>query len=71
MPVLSTHSTSTRARVSMAFISWINVRFRARRTTLTASATLVSKNSPSGIMPMRAATVETTACRSPSSCTAY
>ncbi len=67
MPVLSTHSTSTRARVSMAFISWISVRFRASRTTLTARATLVSRNSPSGIMPIRAATVETTDCRRPSS----
>ena len=67
VPVLSTHSTSTRARVSMAFISWISVRFRASRTTLTARATLVSRNSPSGIMPMRAATVLTTDCRRPRS----
>ena len=67
VPVLSTHSTSTRARVSMAFISWISVRFRASRTTLTARATLVRRNSPSGIMPMRAATVDTTDCRSPRS----
>ena len=67
VPVLSTHSTSTRARVSMAFISWISVRFRASRTTLTARATEVSRNSPSGIMPMRAATMEITDCRSPRS----
>ena len=43
VPVLSTHSTSTRARVS------------------------VSRNSPSGIMPIRAATVLTTDCRRPRS----
>ena len=33
---------------------------------LTASATEVSRNSPSGIMPISAATVDTTDCRSPS-----
>ena len=55
----------------MALISWISVRFWARRTTLTASATEVSKNSPSGIMPIRAATVDTTDCRKPKSWAAY
>ena len=51
----------------MAFISWISVRFLARRTTLTARATEVSRNSPSGIMPINAATVLTTDCRRPKS----
>ena len=51
----------------MALISWIRVLFWASRTTLTARATLVSRKSPSGIMPIRAATVDTTDCRSPRS----
>ena len=64
VPVLSTHSTSTRARFSIQVMSWVKTRFRARRRTLTASATLVSRYSPSGIIPMRAATVAfTEACR--------
>ena len=64
VPVLSTQRTSTRARFSMQFMSWVRTRFRARRRTLTASATLVSRYRPSGIMPMRAATVALTdACR--------
>ena len=43
VPVLSTHSTSTRARVSMQFMSWARVFFWARRIMLTARATLVRR----------------------------
>ena len=61
VPVLSTQSTSTRASVSIPLSSWIRVCRLASRITPTASATLVSKYSPSGIIPTNAATVETTA----------
>ena len=57
VPVLSTHSTLTRASVSMHFISWINTFFCARRTEDTAIATLDNRYSPSGIIPMIAATI--------------
>ena len=57
VPVLSTQSTSTRARVSMLFMSWTRTRWRLSFWADTARATLVSRYSPSGIMPMRAATV--------------
>ena len=60
MPVLSRHSTSTRARSSIEYSDCTSVCRRARRTTPTASATLVKSTSPSGIMPIIAATVETT-----------
>ena len=43
VPVLSTHSTSTRASVSMHFISWSRTFFWASRTALTARATLASR----------------------------
>ena len=58
VPVLSTHSTSTRARVSMQFMSWTRTFCWASFMAETAMATLVSRYSPSGIMPMRAATVD-------------
>ncbi len=45
----------------MQFMSWASTLPRARRSMLTARATLVSRYSPSGIMPMRAATMEITA----------
>ena len=48
--------------LSLIHISWTRVLWRARRITLTASATLVSRYRPSGIMPRSAATVETTDC---------
>ena len=57
VPVLSTQRVSTRASVSMQFISRVSTLRRARRIMLTAKATLVSRYSPSGIMPMSAATV--------------
>ncbi len=60
VPVLSTQSTSTRARVSMQPISWTRVFFWASRTTPATSAMLVSRYRPSGIMPMREATVAMT-----------
>ena len=40
---------------------WPQLSILSGRMTLTASATLVSRNSPSGIMPSTAATAETTA----------
>lgn len=58
VPVLSTHSTSTRARVSMQFMSWTSTFCCASFMADTAMATLVSRYSPSGIMPMSAATVD-------------
>ena len=57
VPVLSTHSTSTRASVSMQFMSWTKTCCFASFMADTAMATLVSRYSPSGIIPMRAATV--------------
>jgi hypothetical protein len=63
VPVLSTHKTSTRASVSIEFMSWTRVFFWASRTTDTARATLVSRYSPSGIMPMREATTAGTASK--------
>ena len=61
VPVLSRHSTSTRARVSMPYSSCTSVLRLPSRTTPTASATLVSRISPSGIMPTMAATAPGTA----------
>lgn len=43
VPVLSTHSTSTRASVSMHFISWTRTFLEESRITLTASATLARR----------------------------
>ena len=63
VPVLSTQSTSTRASVSMHFILCTSTFCIARRMTLTANATLASRYSPSGIIPMTAATVEVTLSR--------
>ena len=63
VPVLSTHSTSTRASVSMQFISCVSTRRPARRIIPTASATLVSRYNPSGIIPISAATVLSTLLR--------
>ena len=63
VPVLSTQSTSTRANVSIHFILCTSTFCVARRMTLTANATLASRYSPSGIIPMTAATVEVTLSR--------
>ena len=57
MPVLSTHSTSTRASVSMQFMSWTSTRRLVSFMAEAATATLVSRYSPSGIIPTNAATV--------------
>ena len=57
VPVLSAHSTSTRASTSIAGSSCTRHRLLARRTTPTANATLVSSTSPSGTMPTSPATV--------------
>ena len=59
VPVLSMHSTSTRASPSTAGSSWTSTRRRASRTTPTANATLVSSTRPSGTI----ATVPATAPR--------
>ena len=61
VPVLSTQSVSTRASVSMQPMSWTSVRQLASRITLATSARLVSRYSPSGIMPTIEPTVEVTA----------
>ena len=71
VPVLSTHSTSTRARASMQFQSWTSTRFRLSFWVETARATLVSRYSPSGIMPVRAATVPSALSRRPRERTRY
>ena len=63
VPVLSRHSTSTRASTSMAASSWTSVRRRARRTTPAAKATLVSSTRPSGTMATMPPTAETSASR--------
>ena len=60
VPVLSTHSVSTRASVSMLFMSWSMILRRASMTELVASVTLTRRYSPSGIIPMTAATMLTT-----------
>ena len=60
MPVLSTHSTSTRARVSIDFISWSNTLFCASRIAESAKVTDASRNSPSGIIPITAAAIDCT-----------
>ena len=58
VPVLSAQSTSTRARVSMEFMSWTRTFRPAKMREDTAMATLVSRYSPSGIMPTKAATMD-------------
>ena len=60
VPVLSTQSTSTRASVSIHFISCTRTFFPARRITLITRATLASRYNPSGIIPITAATMEVT-----------
>ena len=61
VPVLSTQSVSTRASVSMQPMSCTSVRRFASRMTLATSARLVSRYSPSGIMPTMEPTVLVTA----------
>ena len=57
VPVLSAHTTSTRARPSTAPSSCTRQPWRPRRTTPTAKAMLVRSTRPSGIMAMTPATV--------------
>ncbi len=63
VPVLSTQTTSTRARTSTAGMSWTSARFCASRTTETAIAMLVSSTSPSGTIVMTPGTVPAMAAR--------
>ena len=58
VPVLSKHTTSTRARPSTAGSCCTRTRRRASVTAATPKATLVSRTSPCGTMPTSAATVE-------------
>ena len=59
VPVLSTHSTLTRANVSTLFISWSITWERAKRIAANAKAIVVNKYRPSGIIPIIAASIET------------
>ena len=68
VPVLSKHTTSTRARPSIAGSCCTRTRRRARVTAATPNATLVSSTRPWGIMPTSAATVAVSASRA-ESCT--
>ena len=61
VPVLSRHTTSTRASSSTAGSSCTSTWCRPSRTTPTAKATLVSSTSPSGIMVITPATAPLTA----------
>ena len=61
VPVLSVHSTSTLARPSTAGSSCTRTLLRARRTTATPKATLVSRTRPSGTIPTVPATAPDTA----------
>ena len=57
VPVLSTQRVSTRASVSILFMSCKRTLRRARRIALIANETLASKKSPSGIIPIIEATM--------------
>ncbi|CPU66295.1 Uncharacterised protein [Mycobacteroides abscessus] len=65
VPVLSAHTTSTRASPSMAGSSCTRHRRRPSRTTPIAKATEVRSTRPSGTMGTRAATMPSTDCRNP------
>ncbi len=58
VPVLSRHTTSTRARPSTAGSCCTRTWRRASVTAAAPKATLVSSTSPCGTMPTSAATVE-------------
>lgn len=60
VPVLSTHTVSTLARLSMAFSCWASVPMRARRTAATANVRLASSTRPSGTRGTSAATTRCT-----------
>ena len=63
VPVLSRHSTSTRARPSTAGSCCTRTRRRASVIAATPKATLVSSTRPCGTMPTSAATVPVSASR--------
>ena len=63
VPVLSKHTTSTRARPSTAGSCCTSTRRRARVTAATPKATLVSSTRPCGTIPTSAATVPVSASR--------
>ena len=63
VPVLSRHTTSTRARPSTAGSCCTRTRRRASVTAATPKATLVSRTRPCGTMPTSAATVPLATCR--------
>ncbi len=67
VPVLSMHSTSTRARPSTAGSSWTRTRPCASRTTAAAKAILSNSTSPSGTIATVPATAPETARRQPPS----
>ena len=60
VPVLSTHSTFTRASVSIHFMSWISTFCFPSLITDTTIATLARRYRPSGIIPRIAATMPVT-----------
>ena len=66
VPVLSRHSVSTRASVSMQYSSCTRVLRADRRITPKASAVLISRTSPWGIIPSMAETVSRMAALYPS-----
>ena len=61
VPVLSKHKVSTLARASMQYKSWTRTFDFDNLVTLTANTVLVKSTRPSGIIPIKAATVWTTA----------
>ena len=63
VPVLSMHSTSTRASPSTAGISCTSTFRFARRLTATAKATLINSTKPSGTIATVPATAPVTAAR--------
>ncbi len=65
VPVLSTHSTSTRASTSTAGSCWTRHRRRPNRITPTANATEVIRTRPSGIIGTTPATLPTIASDRP------
>ena len=65
VPVLSAHTTSTRARPSMAGSSCTRHCRRPSRTTPTAKATDVISTRPSGTIGTNAPTIRSTASRQP------
>ena len=59
VPVLSKHKVSTRAKVSIEYKSWTKTLYLESLKTATAKTVLVNKTNPSGIIPIKAATVFT------------